>query len=299
MFRPIVAVLVSLSLVASAADLKYSKKFKDNSGEHQEITLYSQGQRLRIDHRNEVGYGWKNGRPETIAYGPRVATIYQCDMHRALQLDFDHHQYTAIEVDRNGVPLNASTVDPPKPRQSGGKVKVILETRDTGETKQIFGQTARHFITTRREIPAPGSCTPPHESTEDGWYIDVEPPQESCMPKPRQRVGIALLVASRDESACIDDYEVERLGPTAPPFVLEVTRTTRETSNPAAQPVTTSEIVTALSRLPLDPQIFDLPTGYKHVERLDESPSLPWLLRGKLMWQSVKNTVWGWTPWGK
>lgn len=300
MFRRIVPVLVCISLVASAADLKYSKKIKDASGEHGEMTFYYQGQRIRIDHRNEVGYGWKDGRPETIAYGPRTATIYQCDMHRVLQLDFDHHQYTVTEVDSNGLPLNAPIPDPPTLRHSGVKVKVIIETRDTGETKQILGQTARHFITTRRQVPSAGACSPaPQESTADGWYIDVEPPQESCMPKHPQGAGVVLVAAARGESACVDDYDIEHVGPTVPPFALDVTRAVHTSSGSTADSVTTGEIVTDFSRLPLDPQIFDLPTGYKHVDDLDESPNLPWLLRGKLLWQSVKTTVWGWTPWGK
>ena len=296
MSRRIVPVVAALSLVASAADLKYSKKTKDASGEHAVMTIYVQGQRLRIDHRNEVGYGWKDGHPENIYYGPRTATIYQCDMHRVLQLDFDHHQYTATEVDRNGAPVNGN-VDPPPVRQSGVKVRVIVETRDTGETRQMFGHTARHFITTRRELPTAGACGRPQETTEDGWYIDVEQPQESCMPKPREVFGVMDVL--RGQAACIDDYEVERTGPAPPPFAVDVTRSTRIPSNAAAAPFTSEEIVSDLSRLPLDPQVFDLPTGYKHVDELDESPSLPYLLRARLMWQSVKTTVWGWTPWGR
>ena len=298
MFRRLLPVLVCVSLAAPAADLKYSKKIKDASGEHGAMTLYFQGQRVRIDHRNEVGYGWKNGRPENIYYGPRVATIYQCDMHRVLELDFEHHQYTVTEVDRDGLPVNAPALDPPKFRHSGVKVRVIVETRDTGETRQMFGQTARRFITTRKELPSPGACSSSsQETTEDGWYIDMEQPQESCMSKPRPGIGVAHLVAATaGEAACIDDYEIEHVGPAAPPFALEVTRTSRQAS---ARTTTTEELVSDFSRLPLDPQVFDLPTGYKHVDELDQSPSLPYFLRAKLMWQNVKSTVWGWTPWGK
>jgi len=214
-------------------------------------------------------------------------------------LDFEHHQYTATEVDRNGLPVNAPAVDPPRLRQSGVKVRVIVETRDTGETRQMFGYTARHFVTTRKEFPAAGACAQPQESTEDGWYIDVEEPTESCMAKrPQRSTGVAVLVAGNGESACIDDYEVERIGPAVPPFALEVTRTSRQ-AVAGARTMTSEELVSDFSRLPLDPQIFDLPTGYKHVDELDQSPSLPYLLRAKLMWQSVKTTVWGWTPWGR
>jgi len=163
----------------------------------------------------------------------------------------------------------------------------------------MFGYTARHFITTRKEVPAAGACAQPQESTEDGWYIDIEEPAESCMLQRPAGAGVAVLAAVHGDNSCIDDYEVERTGPTAPPFALEVTRTSHLTTTPAAPVITNEQLVTDLSRLPLDPQIFDLPTGYKHVDELDQSPSLPYLLRAKLMWQSVKTTVWGWTTWGK
>ena len=298
MFRRIlVAVLVCLPLIAPASDLKYSKKIKDGAGEHGEMTLYFQGQRLRIDHRNEVGYGWKDDHPENIYYGPRTATIFQCDMRRVLQLDFDHHQYTVTNLDRSGFPVNAdgARLDPPQPRRSGVKVKVVVETRETGETRQMFGYTARRFITTRKEEPAPGSCGNGSEVVDDGWYLDIEPPQDGCMQNARPQAGARVVIITAD--SCVDEQELQHTGPQPPPFAVELTTTSK--TNGTSRNSTTAVMVTDLSRLPLDPQVFELPTGYKHVDNLDESPNLPYLLRAKLMWQSVKTTVWGWTPWGK
>lgn len=294
MVRRAVPVLVFVSLLASASDLKYTRKITDSTGEHGDITLYFQGQRIRIDHRNEVGFNWKNGKPETVAYGPRMATIYQCDMHRILQLDFEHHQYTVTELDGAGVPATAPPV--PELRKSGAKVKVIVESRDTGETRQIFGMTARHFIITRKFEPGPGACAnKPSENIEDGWFIDIPAPQQGCsQPRPSNDPRGAFVLVGGPNSCGIDDYEVQRFGPVPPPFAVQATTTPAENRNASS-----TDLITDLSRLPLDPQIFDLPTGYKHVDKLDDSPSLPWLLRGKLMWQSVKTTVWGWTPWGK
>ena len=209
MFRRIVVpVLVCLSLVVSASDLKYRKKIRDASGDHGEMTLYFQGQRVRIDHRNEVGYGWKDGHPENIYYGPRTATIFQCDMRRVLQLDFDHHQYTVTALDRSGFPVDAdgARLDPPQPRHSGVKVKVIVETRDTGETRQMFGHTARRFITTRREESTAGSCGSAGETIEDGWYLDVDQPQDSCVQNGRAPAGPRLVSVVTADS-CVDDRE--------------------------------------------------------------------------------------------
>src|SRR6185437_14892651 len=133
--------------------------------------------------------------------------------------------------------------------------------------------------------------------TEDGWYIDLEPRATSCyeMDHPVPHDSVAVLEAGD----CRDEYEVERNGPTPPPFALQRKITTRIDAQGKAGTYESVDSVTELSSLPLDPQLFDLPTGYKHVEKLDDSPNLPWLLRGRLMWQSVKSTVWGWTPWGR
>lgn len=295
--RSPIAVLLLISATALASDLKFSRKTSDASGDHPYATYYFQGQRVRIDHRNAFGYDWKDGRPETVAYGPRLATIYQCDMHRVLELDYDHHQYTVTELNRDGMPSNSRST--PQPAASNGaKVNIVVETRDTGETRQMFGHTAHRFITTRKQVPSPGACSTAQESTEDGWYIDVEPRATSCfeMEHPAPRTDA---VAVLSDGNCRDDYEVERTGPTPPPFAVELKVTTRSDANGKTSTQEFINTVTSLSSLPLDPQLFDLPTGYKHVQKLDDSPNLPWLLRARLMWQNVKSTVWGWTPWGR
>ena len=296
MSRSPIAVCLLLSLTALASDLKFSRKTKDRSGPHPVTTYYFQGQRVRFDHRDTYGYDWKDGRPETVAYGPRLATIFQCDMHRVLELDFDHHQYTVTELDRSGAPGNAR--EAPAQSTTGAKVRVVVETRDTGETRQVFGHTAHHFITTRKEIPSAGACSSPQESVEDGWYIDLEPRATSCfeMEHPAQPSDAVAVLAAGN---CRDDYEVERSGPTPPPFAVELKVSTRTQENGKTATDELVNTVTDLSSLPLDPQLFDLPTGYKHVDKLDRSPNLPWILRARLMWQNVKTTVWGWTPWGR
>lgn len=290
--RSSIAVFLLVSLTALASDLKVSHKVKDASGQHPADTYYFQGQRIRFDHRDSFSYDWKNGVAQTVAYGPRLATIYQCDMHRVLDLDFDHHQYTVSELGRDGSPADP----PPAPRSSGAHVKVVIEARDTGETRQIFGRTAHHYIITRREIPEAGACAAPQQSTEDGWYIDMDPRATSCfeLEHPAPREANAVLTAGD----CRDDYDIERSGPTPPPFAIDRKITTHIDANGKSNTLELVDTVTELSSLPLDPQLFDLPAGYKHVEKLDDSPNLPWLLRGRLMWQSVKSTVWGWTPWG-
>ena len=297
MSRSPIAVLLLVSLTALASDLKVSRKIKDNFGLHPDGTYYFQGQRVRFDHRDAYGYDWKDGQPETIAYGPRLATIFQCDMHRVLELDFDHHQYTVAQLDRDGTPVNAKPAQLPG-ANGGAKVKVVIETRDTGETRQMFGHTAHRFVTTRKLVPAGGACANPQETVEDGWYIDLDRRPTSCYemehPMP-QKEAVAVLTAGH----CRDDYEVERSGPTRPPFAVQTKVTTRTEVNGKTAIHEMENTVTELSSLPLDPQLFDLPTGYKHVEKLDRSPNLPWLLRARLMWQNAKSTVWGWTPWGR
>lgn len=63
--------------------------------------------------------------------------------------------------------------------QDGRRTVVVeSETRDTGEKRQQWGHTARHYVTVRRErtLDALSGDTPWQESTIDSWYLDISAP---------------------------------------------------------------------------------------------------------------------------
>jgi len=53
-------------------------------------------------------------------------------------------------------------------------LRIETTTLDTGERKEFFGHTARHVITTEKQIPLEGSKSIAQEMVKDGWYIDFD-----------------------------------------------------------------------------------------------------------------------------
>lgn len=299
-------VLVFAFSLSAFADVKITRTIASPAGDNTE-TVYFQASRSRMDFRNSSGIAAKPGDSPTIVYGPHQAVIYQCDQHRVLEVDLDHRQYVSHELDEKGAPEGSQQpAAPPEVRQSGVTVHVYNDVRDTGERKTLFGHLARHLIITRRTVPEPGACAQAGESTRDGWYIDFDEPRTGCMRPPNSNgPAVSVLVgASAGQPACIDHYVLEGAKDDIRRFAVEESvkssgEAAGRDSKKQAHSFTSGTRVTELYEGPLDPALFELPTGFKHVDQLDTSPSLPWLLRGKMIWQNVKTTVWSWTPWGK
>ena len=101
--------------------------------------------------------------------GSPMATIIQRgERDRVFMLDLTAHEYITYETDPRG-----STVAVKRPMvDSGGTLKIWIESTDTGDRKEIFGHTARHIITREQRVAGPGACSKPSLSETDGWYID-------------------------------------------------------------------------------------------------------------------------------
>ena len=67
----------------------------------------------------------------------------------------------------------APAADSPPAKRAKPNVIFDMTTVDTGETKKVFGHTARHFITTTKQTGAPEMQSDPTETVEDVWYLDV------------------------------------------------------------------------------------------------------------------------------
>jgi hypothetical protein len=97
-------------------------------------------------------------------------------MGQAFELNLDASEYTLrpyppkpltkVELAARGLET------PPKYVSDKPTLRIEVTTTDTGEQKEIFGYTARHVITTRKQISLKGSLSQPQESVTDGWYID-------------------------------------------------------------------------------------------------------------------------------
>lgn len=295
--RCLAAIVVLLSLPA-LADLKITVS-NSGRGATRDVTIrYYQGQRSRTDWRNSSGWSAGAGDAVTVLYGPQMATIYQCDMHRVLELDLDRRQYTVQDLDENGAPAKASS-DMDSPRRPGGEVRVSYDVHDTGERRFMFNREARRLILTTRQVAGPGACVSSQETVEDGWFIAFEEPAGNC--QERQSVAKARRNVVLADN-CSDHYTFEGPPLEAVGYPLQVTTTVKPAgTQPKARSrsaVHTETVqVVELSDAPLDPALFELPTGFKHVDKLSPEPSPSMMQRARMTWESVKHTVKGWWPW--
>lgn len=218
-------------------------------------TRYVKGQRSRIESRP---------RPE----GPPRATIYQCDARRIYHLDLDNHEYTMFRLNGQGF-VDVAEPPPVQSKRSGGKLRITTETIDTGERREMFRHTARHIIIKDRRVAGPGACSQNNESEQDGWFIDLDT-TGGCYRPVKRRPGVLLL----SSSACADEIEIKSVGLDETGDPLEVTTRDLATSHDG-KPVTwtSSSKVTELDQSPLDPALFEVPSGFKRVLQLrDETP---------------------------
>jgi hypothetical protein len=205
--------------------------------------------------------------------GPPMATIIQRgERDRVFMLDLAAHEYITYEMDPRG-----SSAAMKRPMvESGGTLKISIETTDTGERKELFGHTARHIITRERRVAGPGACSKPSLSETDGWYIDG-----SVMPEWHQQkknnygVVLAAEVSAGSNDKCfnkVDKIEVHRTG-VETGFPVKVTTTlTSETIQADGSPRTLtstwgSEVV-ELKEGPLELTLFDVPKDFTRVESL-------------------------------
>jgi hypothetical protein len=242
-----------------------------------EQTLYMMGDRRRIEFRHSVQHRDSDGSFETVNELSSVF-ILRCDLGESFVLRPQTEEYrSAAYPPKPLTPEEAATrafekpatAEPAKPT-----LRIETTTVDTGDRKELFGYMARHVITTRKQTPLEGSNSQPSESVTDGWYIDLDR-SISCDPKPSagsKRFGIlSSRVAVGGKEMPIDRPEFVDIGARETGFPLKETRTspmtaifpdgTRKTSDGFDQ----SE-VTVLQRVTLNPALFEVPSGYKHVE---------------------------------
>lgn len=253
-------------------DLKITTRFTIGRQPPSMTTQYIKDHRSRIE-RDFAGH-------------PRV-TINQCDQHRVFQLDPEARQYTTYQLDDEGRAAGTASSSARPLAPSGGTLYVNFETTDTGERKNFFGYPARHLVEKQTMRPGPGAVSQGQETVRDGWYIDLDF-NPGCGPK--RRVVSGFLIGATFPSGTtrtFDKIDVHRKGVAETGFPVSLTT---KTSSPGAnsKPVVSESVqeVVELSNAPLDPTLFELPEGYKRVDRLPDyiappmaarrSPESPW-----------------------
>ena len=264
-------------------------------------TIYVQADRKRMEYQNSFGVMKTDGSLQPI-YGPHLVSITRCDLGQSFELNVDTREYTSAPYPPKPFTkevLKARGLDAPVTYASDKPtVRIETTTTDTGERKEIFGPDARHIITTRKHTPLEGARSGPQEIVTDAWYIDLNQ-QLSCDRKwPEGKQGQAYVSAvSRKQP--IDRPEFVTIGEPERGFALSSLMTIKSTYTLPEGTTKHSESkaetqVTQLEEGPLDPALFEIPRGFKHVDHIERNPAASaFASPPKNFWQRVRASVAG------
>jgi hypothetical protein len=269
-------------------------------------TIYFQADRKRFAYQNSFGQRQADGSERPI-FGPRLVSITRCDLGQSFELNLDTHEYTSHpypprqvtkeEMEKRGMrsPLTYVSDKP--------TLRIETTTTDTGERKEFFGQTARHVITTRKQTPLEGSVSQERESVTDAWYIDSTAPDSdidlsqrlSCdrkwPKKSRARIRAVLGNQPTDRAEFVDIGEPET------GFAVESVTTVKGAyglhDGTERQLDSKNEMrVIEIERASLNPALFEIPEGFKLVDRIERNPpQSAFLSPPKNLWQRVWGSV--------
>jgi hypothetical protein len=242
-----------------------------------EQRLYIMADRRRLELRHSVQRRNNDGSTEMKDELSSIL-IVRCDLEQSYLLHPRTEEYSSSPY-----PLPRWTPKAAQPTGDQSKtaetakptLRVETTTVDTGERQEMFGYTARHIITTRKQTPLEGSNSEPSESVTDGWYIDIDR-RTSCDPKPLPGIGHGGFVSSRaglgGKQLPIEKPKFVDIGAREIGLPVKETRTLPMTTGfsdgTRAMSAYTEELeVTVLEKAALDPTLFEAPSGYKQVER--------------------------------
>jgi hypothetical protein len=308
--------------IAQAGDLKITTRMMSpGPGLHPTETVTTTdtvwvkngGERSRNEWRPSSG--WANSPDEkmTYTYGPHMASIWQCDARRFVQLNLDDKQYEAHDLNEYGYPkpVSPTKLEPhPGVAVNAPAVDVTVHVVDTGERRELFGHTARHVITTEKKLPSPGACTPLSETLTDGWYIDLEFRTSCLQPEkymehlretmglPPRPVHTSAAFSVLAPGNCNDRFLLHYKGVPERGFPLKVTTRTKTQlkmpdGNVEQVERTDEREVTELSEAPLAPALFDIPPGFKRVDHVIAEAPVPFGVRVRMAWESLVRSVTG------
>jgi hypothetical protein len=170
-------------------------------------------------------------------------------------------------------------------------VQLFSDSVDTGETKEIFGQVARHIITKVRRVASPGACSSSSESETDGWYIGYDALPEWQRPRNGEFAHVNFM--SGNCANTFDKFELHRSGP-LPGYSIATTTTNRSEQrlpDGSTWEFTSSSKmeVVEFSQAPLDPALFQVPPGFRKVHRLAAQRSTAHMSGPEALWQWLKD----------
>jgi len=236
---------VTLSITAFA-DVKVKSR-QTMSGQSTENTTYIKGKRSRTE--QNVGAG-------------TMVTLTQCDMKRSIQLNPQTQVYIINSWETDTTTPTSTTVSGNTKTEvkKGGVITTTITTKDTGETRKMFGYTARHLIITTESEASADACTPmkKYKMVTDGWYIDAAFALDCDYGTRNGGYN------NYNSGGCRDKYDVKQIGAAKRGYpVLE--KMTMFDENDKETFTMTNEVL-ELANATLDAALFDIPDGWREVK---------------------------------
>ncbi len=224
-----VTILSLAAVAASSQDLRIRQSMTVDGNPVSITETYIKGSRERIESQSPAG--------------PSIV-IKQCDLKRTVTLHEESQTYS-VSLD-------------PKEETAAVSGAYITETSvitDTGQASPRFNLPARRMKTVVTVQPSKVACTQVSQTYEvDGWYVDLPKEQAACQ---------AFLPPVREGEGCVDPIIRRRSGNGKPGFPLKEWITIHNGDD-----TTTLVVVKAknVHKEELEPELFDIPPGYKEVK---------------------------------
>ena len=242
----LLAVLTFTLSITAFADVKVKSRMT-MSGQTTENTTYIKGKRQRTE--------------QNIA-GNQMVSLTQCDLKRGIQLNPQTQAYIINSWADDATTPTSTTVSGNVKTEvkKGGVITTTITTKDTGETRKMFGYTARHLIITTETEASADACTPMKKTKmeTDGWYIDAA----FALDCDYNNGGY---YAAYNTGGCRDRSVVKQLGSTAKRGYPVIEKMTMFDESGNASFTMTTEVI-ELATATLDAALFEVPQGWREVK---------------------------------
>jgi hypothetical protein len=243
----LVAILAVTLSITAFADVKVKSR-QTMSGQSTENTTYIKGKRSRTE--QNIGTN-------------TMVTLTQCDMKRSVQLNAQTQVYiiNSWENDTTTPTTTTQSGNTKTEVKKGGVITTTITTKDTGETRKMFGYNARHLIITIETEASADACTPMPKSkmVTDGWYIDAAFALDCDY---GTRGGYYNNTKS---GGCQDKYNVKQIGSAVKRGYPVLEKMTMFDASGKETFTMTNEVV-ELANATLDAALFDIPDGWREVK---------------------------------
>lgn len=244
------ATFLMLVFASSAfADVKIKSR-QTTSGQTYESTTYIKGKRQRSE--RDMGQ-------------MKMVDLTQCDLKRSVQINDLTKTYIINLFDQNQSAIQnpQSKIENDGVVRAGGTITMTVTTKDTGETKKMFGYVARHIITTMEYASSPDACSPNNSKMQiDGWYIDA------AFALDCQNEYYKNGYTPYQKQGCQDKYVTKNVGAAKKGYPVYEKMTMFDESGKESMSIITE--VVELSQATLDQALFEVPSDYREVKDMSQ-----------------------------